>query len=488
MSVVLASGASGFFKTLPSEGEDDDSHKVVPIGVTIVICLLAFVEGMDIILIGVTQQAWYTDIANWTLATAGWLSMAQGIVQNAGAVFWGIAADRGYMKRKDILVVAAILQAACTLSLTAVSTIGPMWPIRAFNGFFLAALRPISNGIVADLAPKATQGYYFGLMQGLWSLGMGATGMIVGPIAERTFDLPIIGPAQGWRLAMVVVSSFAIVASVLCAKLMPDVPAAPLSDEERSQSPGQVALSEIKSMFSFFRLPSFVLMICQGIFGSIPWIVMGNLNTYARLCGFALNDLIWLQAAGLFGMLGGFLGGYVSDRLVQVKAIGLKGRPLTAMLTVAFGVPLQYTLWWGIEPGSALNTLWVFVLIQCLFNTLATWAQPGCNFPVLSQIVTGKNRNKVLCWEMAFENSCAMALGSNAVPFFFFVFNLPEFTYDKENPVNLEMARNLGMGQTLVICVPWIICFFVYSGLLRTFERDVRTLTAEREAQLVEMN
>merc|ERR1712060_338012 len=81
-----------------------------------------------------------------------------------------------------------------------------------------------------------------------------------------------------------------------------------------------------------------------------------------------------------------------------------RGRPLTAMLTVAMGVPLQFILWYGIEPGSALNNVWVFFLIQALFNLTAVWAQPGCNFPVLGQIVTGKDRNKVMCWEMAFEN------------------------------------------------------------------------------------
>merc|ERR1719458_1175801 len=113
--------------------------------------------------------------------------MGQGILQNAGAVFWGIAADRGYMKRKNILCFAAALQGLCTFSLAFVSTIPPMWPIRMLNGFFLAALRPISNGIVADLASTKDQGFYFGLMQGLWALGLSATAMIVAPASEAFF-------------------------------------------------------------------------------------------------------------------------------------------------------------------------------------------------------------------------------------------------------------------------------------------------------------
>merc|ERR1719469_1665332 len=103
------------------------------------------------------------------------------------------------MNRKRILCLAAILQGLCTFALSFVSTIPPMWPIRMANGFFLAALRPISNGIVADLAPAKDHGYYFGLMQGLWSLGLAATAMIVGPVAEARFDLPIFGETSGWR-------------------------------------------------------------------------------------------------------------------------------------------------------------------------------------------------------------------------------------------------------------------------------------------------
>merc|ERR1712203_22929 len=214
-----------------------------------------------------------------------------------------------------------------------------------------------------------------------------------------------------------------------------------------------VIASEIKAMLRFLRYPSFVLMICQGIFGSIPWIVLGNLNLYARLCGFEQWTLFWLGFPGLFGMLGGFLGGLVSDRLT--KQMGPRGRPLTAMLTVGFGIPLQYMLWYGIHPGSFFNNVWTFVAIQVFFNLLANWAQPGCNFPVLGQIVTGKDRNKVMCWEMAFENTCATIIGSNAVPY----------------------------------VIQWLICFCVYSGLLWSFPLDVKRVEgekAEEEARAVD--
>merc|ERR1719410_1464164 len=299
--------------------------------------------------------------------------------------------------------------------------------------------------------------------------------MIVGPIAEAYFDLPILGETRGWRIAFVIVSSFAVVASVLSFRVMPHVPPPELTKEEKQQSPLAVAAQEIKTMLTFLRYPSFVLMIFQGIFGSIPWIVIGNLNLYVRLCGFELWTLFWLSAPGLFGVVGGFLGGIVSDFLA--KKMGPRGRPLTAMLTVAMGVPLQFVLWYAIAPGSSLNNVWIFFFIQALFNLTAVWAQPGCNFPVLGQIVTGKDRNKVMCWEMAFENTMATIIGSNAVPYVIKALGSSKIKY--EGHQDLEQARALGTATALIVCIPWLICFGVYSGLLWAFPADLKRLEAE---------
>merc|ERR1711972_700266 len=324
---------------------------------------------------------------------------------------------------------------------------------------------------------------YFGLMQGLWSLGLSGTAMLVGPIAEGYYDLPILGETRGWRIAFVVVSSFAIIASALALPLMPDVPPPELTEEEKQQSPVAVAVQEIRTMLTFLRYPSFVLMIAQGIFGSIPWLVIGNLNLYARLCGFEMWTLFWLSAPGIFGVVGGFIGGVVSDFLC--KKMGPRGRPLTAMLTVGMGVPLQFIMWYVIAPGSALNNVWVFFGIQALFNLLANWAQPGCNFPVLGQIVTGKDRNKVMCWEMAFENTMAMIIGSNAVPILIRWLGSDDIKYNDEP--DLEQARALGAAQAIMVCIPFLICFCVYSGLLWAFPYDLKRKEAEESVDNTEL-
>merc|ERR1712099_210504 len=396
------------------------------------------------------------------------LSIAQGVCQNAGAVVWGLMADRGWMKRRMILCFAAGMQALCTLSLAFISTVPPMWPIRMANGFFRAALRPISNGIVADLAATKEQGYYFGLMQGGVNIGTAATMVIVGPIAETSYFLPIFETVRGWRIGYAAVACVAVVASLFSFFFMTDVPSPPMT-EEKQQSIRTVISVEIQALLRFLKYNSFVLMICQGVFGSIPWGVIGNVNLYARLCGFSQSDLAWLGIPGLFGLVGGFLGGVVSD--VLNKKIGPRSRGLTAVMTVAMGIPLQYMLWYGIAPGSAWNNVYVFVAILILFNLLAGWAQPGCNFPILGQIVTGKDRNKVMCWEMCFENSMAIIIGNTALPVIVEALSGGQIDYDEG--VNLEDARTLGTATALIACVAWSICMVVYAGLMWSFPGDL---------------
>merc|ERR1712032_879632 len=204
----------------------------------------------------------------------------------------------------------------------------------------------------------------------------------------------------------------------------------------------------------------------------------GNLNTYVRLSGFSQEDLFWLGLPGVMGIAGGFIGGLVSDYLIT--KIGPRGRPLTAMLTVGFGIPLQYLIWYGIPPGSFWSNLQVFVTIQVLFNLLANWAQPGCNFPVLGQIVTGKDRNKVMCWEMAFENTCATIIGSNAVPYVIKWLGSDDIDFNGET--DLVQARALGTAQTLIIVIPWAISFLVYANLLWAFPLDLKRVEAELAA------
>merc|ERR1711997_966192 len=88
------------------------------------------------------------------------------------------------------------------------------------------------------------------------------------------------------------------------------------------------------------------------------------------------------------------------------------------------------------------------------------------------------DRNKVMCWEMAFENTMATIIGSNAVPILIRWLGMEDIEYNEEP--DLDMARALGTAQAIIVCVPWMICFVVYSGLLWSFPMDVERVQKEK--------
>jgi len=48
-----------------------------------------------------------------------------------------------------------------------------------------------------------------------------------------------------------------------------------------------------------------------------------------------------------------------------------------------------------------------------------------------------------------------------------------------EEEVDLVQARALGTATALIVCIPWLICFGVYSGLLWSFPVDLKRVEAE---------
>merc|ERR1712217_990509 len=76
-----------------------------------------------------------------------------------------------------------------------------------------------------------------------------------------------------------------------------------------------------------------------------------------------------------------------------------------------------------------------------------------------------------------------MGIGSNAVPLVIQAFGSDKITYNGQQ--DLEQARTLGLAQTVIICIPWMICFGVYSLLLWSFPIDVNRVEKEQQEMAI---
>mmetsp|Transcript_81829 Transcript_81829/g.205909 ORF Transcript_81829/g.205909 Transcript_81829/m.205909 type:complete len:512 (-) Transcript_81829:688-2223(-) len=444
------------------EEDDHDGLGEPTLLVQAMLCLIAFVEGGDTQLLGSARKALQEDLT-LTLTELNYMEIAQMVSLSLGGPLWGILADRGVLRRKTILVVGAVGQGLVTISLGCVSSLLPMILLRTLNGIFLAALRPICNGIIADVTAEQHRGKIFGRWQGAFIVGIAIVQIVVVPISRKT----ILG-FEGWRVAFTFVGTLSVILSSLVLCLFREPPHFHAPNEHRGL---RAVWDEVMHLFQFLRLPTFCMMILQGIFGTIPWTVMGNMVLYFQLSGIADGPAGVLGSAqAVAGIFGNVLGGMVSD--VLTRRLGLHGRPLPAQISVVVGIPLNYLLFHGIPPCG--TCFWGYLCLIIGFGLFGTWAQSGTNFPVLSHIVPASSRSRVLAWEMALENSIAYALGPFAVS------HLAENTFgytfgtQKFSGTDIHSARALGQAMVLVICVPWIVTFLVYTLMHWTYPRDVK--------------
>jgi len=237
------------------------------------------------------------------------------------------------------------------------------------------------------------------------------------------------------------------------------------------------ALQEIVSLLRFFKRPTFCVMIMQGIFGTIPWSVMGYMTLFFQLTGMGNGEVALIGGAGpIAGAAGNVLGGLVADALA--RSFSLHGRPLSAQITVACGIPLMYLIFRGVPPGQ--GGFWVYMMLTVAFGLLGSWAQSGTNFPILAHIVPASSRSRVMAWECALENSIANAVGPMVVALLAEgVFGYTFGSNGESTGRDIPSARALGQAMAATVCIPWAVCFLAYTLLHWTYPRDVEMLEKE---------
>lgn len=111
------------------------------------------------------------------------------------------------------------------------------------------------------------RGKVFGQMQSAFMSGMFCTTMVAGNMANL-----YIARLPGWRIVIFLASLVVYVVTGIVWKYMIEPPR---SDEELDHN--RSILGEIWTVLRFLRIPTFSIMIMQGIFGGMPWTIMGNL-------------------------------------------------------------------------------------------------------------------------------------------------------------------------------------------------------------------
>lgn len=448
-------------------GLADNSQRGMPtgsgftamVGFLYVVCMI---EGADIQLLPASFRAMEMQLG-LTPSSLALLALGQALAQWTCTPIWGSLADHGY-SRKKLIAVGALSWGTLTYCLAVTSSYPVMLGLRILNGIALGSLSPISQSLLVDATAAHERGKFFGGANLFANLGNVACAVGTSTISMQMF----FGWVQGWRLAFVIVANASILLAFGILVFMPEPPRRPMPDTLPTIS------GELSKLQRYLKIPTFRVIVLQGVFGSIPWSALSFIIFYFQYIGisdFGASLLFALCMGG--GALGGCVGGVIGDGLAKWSP--MHGRPLTAQISVAAGIPLIAVVLSGIpRQPDYFNTYGICIFI---FGFFASWCSTGVNRPILAEIVEEGDRASVFAWLITIDGTFAALFGAPMVGF------LAEnvFGYHPSQamiglmPIHQRQVNAEALGHALLWCciLPWVLCLICFSFLHITYGQDV---------------
>lgn len=242
---------------------------------------------------------------------AGYVSAAFYMVGAPAALLFGYLSDT--MNRRNLLFVAVLLgEGPCMLTYF-VTEYWQLLTLRLLTGISLGGTLPLVFSLLGDLYDERERAGISALVQVATGVGLAVGQGIAG----------FVGSAIGWRWPFVIVA----IPAILMATLMVFTTSEPargareaLVKEHMEGDANFVYNEQItwKKVGKLLRIKTNILLIVQGIFGSLPWgMLLSYMNDYlSQQKGLTVNmATLILSAFGLGGAAGVIGGGLVGQWL-----------------------------------------------------------------------------------------------------------------------------------------------------------------------------
>ncbi|KAJ3677305.1 hypothetical protein LUZ60_003029 [Juncus effusus] len=367
--------------------------------------------------------------------------------------------------RARIIAFGAFLWSASTFLVAISHTFLQIAIFRALNGIGLALVIPAIQSLVADSTKKEKHGAAFG-----WLQFTGFIGSIIGTsLALLLAPISFVG-IDGWRISFHIVAIISIIVGLLVWFYVVDP--LPLTKEAERKSTLDEAKDFMKEVKSIIQIPTFQVVIAQGVPGNFAGAAMSFLPMWAELIGFSHGYTAFLMMLSSIGIaIGGVFGGMMGDFLA--KDYPNCGRIILSQISAAsnvlFGAVLLLAL--PCDPSTRVS----HAVTMLVMSLLDSWCAPATNNPIFAEIVPEKSRTSIYALDRSFET----LLSSFAPPI---VGILAENIYgykldDNKNNIgnskmNQENAASLAKAMYTCLAISMSICCFLYSFLYCTYPRD----------------
>ncbi|KAL0352426.1 UNVERIFIED_CONTAM: hypothetical protein Scaly_1631300 [Sesamum calycinum] len=402
--------------------------------------------------VGETLQTGPTGLGSLTL----FRSMVQAICYPLAAYL------ASFHNRAVVISYGAFLWAGATFLVALSSTFFQIAVSRALNGIGLAIVAPAIQSIVADSTEDSNRGMAFGWLQLTSNVGSIVGGLFALWVATRTFmGIP------GWRIAFLLVGIVSVGVGVLVRLFATDPHFPSGSVRDSNEAPSRSFRADVKDLIqeakAVTKIPSFQIIVAQGVTGSFPWSALAFAPMWLELTGFSHGEtaillILFVVANSIGGLFGGKLGDFLSKRLPN------SGRIILGQISSGLAIPLAAVLLLMV-PNNPSTMFWHGLVL------------------FITEIVPEKSRTSVYALDKSFES----VLSSFAPPT---VGVLAQYVYGyKPVPVgSVDISTDRGNATSLAkalfaaISIPMGLCCVIYSFSLSTGGQDSAKRSSHRDA------
>jgi MFS family permease len=404
----------------------------------------------------------------------GFITFIQSLLQSVTSPVWGWWNDRH--SRKKVLTFGLFIWGAFTIAMAFAVQYYDMLFYRAITGIGLACIIPTTSSVIADYFPKETRGKAFGY------LGMTQFfGLIIGTLfATAIVDVtPKILGMDSWRFVFVLWGIISIGIGILVWAFA--------KDPERGQmdsASGETHRLSMKDYREILTNKTFLVIVLQGLAGSIPWNGLLFITTWFEFVGFGpLTAGLLFAVLATGAALGELLGGWLGDR--AAKWSPNRGRIMIAQISGISGIPMLFVIFFVIPMQT--SSIIYYAILGALTGLLKTWSAPGTNNPIFSEVLPPEIRGSVYGIDRVFEGSF-QSLGTVLVSVIATAFGYATTQTGGESLAvfNATNAMALAQGMFWVGFVLWILGVSLYTLVYFYYPKDrerMRAILAERAAK-----
>ncbi|OAY62870.1 Protein spinster [Ananas comosus] len=400
----------------------------------------------------------------------GSLTLLRSIVQAACYPLAAYMASRH--NRAHVIALGAFLWAAATFLVALSRTFLQVAISRGLNGIGLALVTPAIQSLVADSTDDNTRGSAFGWLQLTGNFGSIIGGFFALMLASTT----IMGIA-GWRIAFHLVAIISVLVGILVRLFAVDPRFSDGSNSNskpvQPKSAREEAKELIKEAKAVMQIPSFQIIVAQGVTGSFPWSALSFAPMWLELIGFSHEGTsVLMTLFSVASSIGSLFGGKMGDFLA--KHFPNSGRIVLSQISAGSAIPLAAVLLLALPDDPSSGVAYAIVLFIMGLST--SWNAPATNNPIFAEIVPEKSRTSIYALDRSFES----ILASFAPPMVGILAQhvygykpVPSGEAEKNGlTIDRENAASLAKALYTAIAIPMTLCCSIYSLLYCAYPRD----------------